>query len=369
LVTGKANETTSSLVFPIGLLFLFTVADHDDTPERRAVAYLVREVPRWSPENRCFSCHNNGDAARALYRAAGLSYPVPREALADTAHWLARPGRWDQVGKGREVDHALARLQFAVALAEATAADPGKDRQALTQAADLLARGQAEDGSWRVETGGQAGSPVTWGTCLATALARRTLRTADPRRHRAAVAAAGRWLARVPVRSVLDAAATLIGLEGDQGPAALAQQGRCLALIRKGQSRDGGWGPYGSSPPEPFDTAVVLLALKKYPDAADRRAMLRRGRAFLTAAQNRDGSWTETTRPPGAESYAQRLSTTGWATLALLETRSERKASGGCQSPADSPRSGTYGVTRGFTPPARPPEAGCALGRFTINCP
>jgi hypothetical protein len=32
-------------------------------PERRAVAFLTREVPRWSVENRCFSCHNNGDAS------------------------------------------------------------------------------------------------------------------------------------------------------------------------------------------------------------------------------------------------------------------------------------------------------------------
>ena len=34
--------------------------------------------------------------------------------------------------------------------------------------------------------------------------------------------------------------------------------------------------------------------------------------------QEADGSWPETTRPPGADSYAQRISTTGWALLALL---------------------------------------------------
>ena len=51
------------------------------------------------------------------------------------------------------------------------------------------------------------------------------------------------------------------------------------------------------------------------PGAAE---MIRRGRGFLIQEQNPDGSWPETTRPPGAESYAQRISTTGWATLALL---------------------------------------------------
>jgi hypothetical protein len=48
--------------------------------------------------------------------------------------------------------------------------------------------------------------------------------------------------------------------------------------------------------------------------------MITRGRAFLLAEQQDDGSWVETTRPPGNVSYAQRISTTGWATLALLAT-------------------------------------------------
>jgi hypothetical protein len=68
---------------------------------------------------------------------------------------------------------------------------------------------------------------------------------------------------------------------------------------------------------------VVLLALaRQAPESApvEIGAMIRRGRAFLTAGQRPDGSWPETTRPPGGDSYAQRLSTTGWATLALLAT-------------------------------------------------
>ena len=53
--------------------------------------------------------------------------------------------------------------------------------------------------------------------------------------------------------------------------------------------------------------------------------MLPVGRAYLLATQQEDGSWTETTRPAGATSYAQRISTTGWATLALLATRKPQK--------------------------------------------
>ena len=96
-----------------------------------------------------------------------------------------------------------------------------------------------------------------------------------------------------------------------------------MALLRRGQSTDGGWGPFVTAPPEPFDTALVLLALEGVTDAPQAGAMRRRGRAFLIATQRPDGSWPETTRPPGGESYAQRISTTAWATSALLAVRDD----------------------------------------------
>ena len=48
--------------------------------------------------------------------------------------------------------------------------------------------------------------------------------------------------------------------------------------------------------------------------------MIARGRKFLICEQLDDGSWTETTRPAGNVSYAERISTTGWCTMALLST-------------------------------------------------
>jgi hypothetical protein len=100
-----------------------------------------------------------------------------------------------------------------------------------------------------------------------------------------------------------------------------ATREKCLKLLGAAQTRDGGWGPYADAPPEPFDTAVALLALAQWKEQAGVKEMIRRGRGFLTAQQQADGSWPATTRPPGGDSYAQQLSTTGWATLALLETR------------------------------------------------
>lgn len=292
------------------------------TPEGRALAYLAREVPRWSPAHRCYSCHNNGDAARALARAVQLSYPLPPRTFDDTARWLARPEGWDHNGgEGEASDRGLARIQFAAALVDAVDAGLVKEPRALERAAALVAEGQQIDGRWKPDGPETLGSPATYGTALATAQARRVLVRVNDPRHRDPIARADRWLRKIEVRSVLDAAAVLIALEESDDADARKQRQRCLELIRQGQARDGGWGPYLKAPPEPFDTALVLLALAMQRDDADLRERVRRGRAFLVALQRADGSWEETTRPAGATSYAQRVSTSGWATLALLATR------------------------------------------------
>jgi hypothetical protein len=298
-------------------------ADRAATPEGRAVAYLAREVPRWSAENKCYSCHNNGDAARALYAASRLGYLVSREALDDTSRWLARPERWDHNGGDTpNKDRGLARIQFAAALAAALDAGLVKERPALAKAAELVAEHQRKDGSWQIAGADNLGAPATYGTALATSQARRILLKADPERYREAINRGGEWLETAKVKTVLDAAAVLLGLDGSGEPAA-AQRRHCLELIRKGQGEDGGWGPYVTSPSEVFDTAVVVLALSRVPDEVGVKDILKRGRGYLVAAQLPEGNWPETTRPSGAESYAERLSTAGWATLALLATRPE----------------------------------------------
>jgi len=94
-----------------------------------------------------------------------------------------------------------------------------------------------------------------------------------------------------------------------------------LDFLRRAQTSDGGWGPYADSPPEAFDTALALLALAEFRAESGGSEMIRRGREFLVATQLSDGNWPATTRPSGGQSYAQQMSTTGWATLALLATR------------------------------------------------
>ncbi|MEE8142163.1 MAG: hypothetical protein V3T77_03615, partial [Planctomycetota bacterium] len=100
--------------------------------ESRAISYLAAEVPAWSKDNHCFSCHNNGDGARALYTAQQLSYPVPVEALTDTTEWLVQPLEWDNNrGNPGFSDKRLARIQFAASLVEAFEAGLIEKREIL----------------------------------------------------------------------------------------------------------------------------------------------------------------------------------------------------------------------------------------------
>lgn len=290
----------------------------------KAIAFLQREVPQWKPANKCFSCHNNGDAAQALM----LTTLQDKESLAPTLSFLAAPGRWETEGnQGDFKDTKLATLQFASALLTATQAKLLDDRQAMRQAAEAVAKLQNADGGWTVDSPGTLGSPVTYGPFLATVTARRVLGETDPERFAQQLKQADRWLLAQQPETVFDAAATLLGLDQMQPQPADAQrfeqlQAHCVKILREGELKPGGgWGPYLISQPEAFDTAVVLLALDtvqgEVPDAA---AMIARGRKFLAADQYEDGSWEETTRPAGAESYAQRMSTTSWAVKALLQT-------------------------------------------------
>jgi hypothetical protein len=297
--------------------------------EARAVRFLMREVPAWSKENGCFSCHNNGDAARALYAASRKGYRVPDHVLADTTEWVKRPARWDDnKGDPGFSDKRLADIQFAASLLAAFETGRVKDRLPLEQAARKLAAGQSADGSWKIDAGNTLGSPATYGDSLATYMALRTLKKTAGAETRDAVERAASWLRQASPTNVLTAATLLLAApsvydQTNQSGRRLRQlkDDQYLKLIRAAQTSDGGWGPYADSPPETFDTAVVLLALSRLRREPGVDESIRRGRDFLTAQQNSDGSWPATTRPSGGDSYAQLMSTTGWATLALLETR------------------------------------------------
>lgn len=299
-----------------------------------AVKFLSVEVPKWHGENRCFSCHNNGDAARALAQATAKGFVKDRQSLAETLAFLNKPETWDANGPdGPFKDPKLQRIQFAAAQLAAGRAGLISDGASLKVAAALVAELQEADGHWQTDAPGTVGSPVTYGPALATLLASETLAAADPARYRNAIARARTWFEQTEPKSVLGAAAILWALAGTSGDAAAARRKQCFSLLERGRSTDGGWGPFANSPPEVFDTAVVVLALAAQPAGelspgaaspitvspnAVPRDWLSGGRAYLLSAQETDGGWPATTRSPGVDSYAQRISTTGWALMALL---------------------------------------------------
>lgn len=286
--------------------------------ETLALQYLAHEVPLWSQQNHCFSCHNNGDAARALYAALRIGRAIPSKTLDNTTTWLSNPTRWDHNGggDGPASDKRLARIQFSAALRESLISQQVTEQKPLLDAALQLAADQSPDGSWPVESGGVIGSPAGYGRPLASAMAVQVLRAARDPRLAPAIERAERWFDNRPIHNTLDAASALIAL-GNRAKPPLSQ--RCLHYFQTSQAPDGGWGPFATSAPEPFDTALAIVALARLSDP-NAAPLIRQGRRFLASSQRPDGSWPETTRPPGGESYAQRLSTTGWAAWALLIT-------------------------------------------------
>lgn len=261
------------------------------SPEERAIAYLSREVPRWRGENGCFSCHNNGDGARALFTAR---VQPDNAALAETMAWLEKPEQWDSNrGDPAISDKKLARIQFGAALLASGRAAP------VCRAAAVIGKDMDPNGSWTVDSG----SPATYGTALATYFARSVLRACGTE-----TPLTDRWFAALRPRSTMEAAAAML---------ANPDRTDARAFLLQAQTSDGGWGEYPGMPAQVFDTALAVLALKRneHPEP------VRRGREWLIARQQSEGGWPETTRPPGSQSYAQHISTTAWATMALLASR------------------------------------------------
>ena len=293
----------------------------------RGVEYLKVEVPKWKSEHPCYSCHNNGDATRALLMAGAKGYDIGT-ALDDTLAFLKQPATWDQNKAPAGVDNkGLARVQFAAALAMAERQGKAASTD-LEAAAKLLIADQKADGSWQLDDSQSLGSPVNYGTILATWSARSTLIASGIQPDNFSVVQADRWVRGLTVESVLDASATILALELSSDVMAENLRRNCLGILRQGQAPTGGWGPYVTAAPQVYDTALAVLALSSLEveprlarsayRAEELKEAIANGKKFIVSQQRPDGSWPETTRPANQESYAQRISTTGWAMLALL---------------------------------------------------
>ena len=136
----------AAFVFVATVAALAQSAPDGRTAEARAVTYLAAEVPKWRREHPCYSCHNNGDAVRALLAAAGRGVGTGSamgDAIDDTLAWLATPERWDaNAGRGGSEDLPLGRIQFASTLLSMVAFARAP-QEALDRAAAMLLAHQA----------------------------------------------------------------------------------------------------------------------------------------------------------------------------------------------------------------------------------
>jgi hypothetical protein len=300
----------------LNLCLLFPLISHGGEKEsiEAAIKFLQREVPAWRKENGCFSCHNNGDGARALYLARQKGFSVDAKALEETTKWLTEPGKWhENKGDPGFTDKRLPLVQFGAALAASDARTP----EALQLASAMIAKEQDADGSWKIEGQQGTGSPAAYGNELATCMALLVIERANASSQKN-TAQARSWILKRKARNVISASSVLLALGTDKSPEAEMKKADARLFLLEAQGSSGGWGPFNQSPPEAFDTAMALLALRSAVDPLEKDAILR-GRNFLVKEQEADGGWPATTRPTGGASYAQRISTTAWVLMALLE--------------------------------------------------
>jgi len=284
----------------------------------KGVAFLRGEVAKWQ---------HHGDGTRALLEAGARGYDVG-DSLAETLNFLKQPASWDG-SKAAEAlgDKRLAHIQFAAALAVAERHGKAASTD-LEAAAKLLVAGQAANGSWEIDQSPSLGSPATYGAILATWLARTSLIASGVQPDNFTIVQADRWLRGLTVENVFDASSLLLALDLTGDVMADGLRRSALSIVRTGQAANGGWGPDAAAPPQVFDTAVAVLALsalnvepriaRSTYRAEELLEAIAKGKAFLESQQQPDGSWPETARTAGKSSYAERISTTGWALLALL---------------------------------------------------
>jgi len=288
----------------------------------KGVAFLQAEAPRWRKDNQ-----HHGDAIRAMLEASSRGYDIG-DTLAETLNFLKKPAAWDQYKAPPGLDdRRLTHVQFAAALAVAERLGKAASTD-LAEAAKLLVADQAADGSWSPEQTPGLGAPATYGPVLATWLARTSLIGSGMQPDNFTIVQADRWLRGLTVENVFDASSLLLALDLTGDVMADGLRRTALSIVRTGQAANGGWGPEADAPPQVFDTALAVLALSALnvePRIArstyrpeELAEAIAKGKAFIESQQRPDGSWPETTRSAGQDSYPQRISTTGWALLALL---------------------------------------------------
>ncbi|MFO0846644.1 MAG: prenyltransferase/squalene oxidase repeat-containing protein [Gemmataceae bacterium] len=305
--------------------------DPVDSAVRRALRRLEQGASSYVTHRQCFSCHHQSLTIAALSAAKRRGFAVGQRLLDEQTSFtldtfrpnLARVRKGENVGgRNTTVAYALFTLQAAGHPADETTG-------ALI---DFLLARQEKDGSWPAVT---QRNPSEGSRFTNAALALDALRRYGPgdgtkdARITVAVQRGVDWLMRSQPLDNEDRAFRLRALSVVSASRGLIEEARHDLVGR--QLPDGSWRQTASRDGDAYATATVLVALR-HAGSAPEEVPYRKGIAYLLRTQRPDGAWIVTTRSkpiqrwfdngdPGGKSQFISFLATGWATLALLESR------------------------------------------------
>jgi N-acyl-D-amino-acid deacylase len=302
-----------------------------------AIARGMRRVElgaaNYPKHRQCFSCHHQALPIFALSAARSRSVAADVKVLAEQVSFTVKaltPNRARFV-KGQGIGGGNDTAAYALAALDAA----GHPADELTDAMVLyLLSRQREDGSW-ITSGNRPpseGSPFT-----AAALAARALKRygshlpseADKAKTLRAIERARVWMLDRRPRTTEDKVFRLFGLLDAGADRKDVEDGRDRLLQE--QNPDGSWSQAAGMEGDAYATGSALVALRRAGVEPTGR-VYRKGVQFLLRSQQEDGSWFVRTRSvpiqvffdngdPGGKSQFISFAATGWAVLALLETR------------------------------------------------
>lgn len=309
----------------------------DITPElistavTKSLQLLQQAGPQFiSGGDGCVSCHHQSLPAMAvsLAQRRGDSVDEKAASIQRDAVISQLNEMKDRLLQGIGPSDVLDPAVFLTALAdERQPANPATDAAVF-----YLMNQQQPDGRWRNV---QPRPPLQQSDIVNTAFGIRSLAAyglpgraveTTERIHRAR-----QWLQANPAQHPTDEALRLLGLDwsgaDDQVLAVVARR------LLTWQQDDGGWSQLPTLPSDAYSTGIVLASLRRTGRITATSAPIQNGVRFLLQTQHDDGSWFVQTRSfpvqpyfesgfPHGESQFISITATAWATMALIESRS-----------------------------------------------
>ncbi len=313
----------------------------DEIPMERVKGAVEKGLRRleagaanYTTNRQCFSCHHQTSAILPFVSAQKRGFMVAPEKLRQQVEFTLdtfRP-KLEQVAKGQGVGGSNTTAAYALFTLEAVDHPPDKVTSALVKF--LLIR-QRADGEWPAVTKRppSEGSPFT-----NAALALRVLKTYGPEgkddeakdllsRRDKALARGREWLLTNKPTDTEDKVFHLRALVSADVKPARIKAARDQLLGE--QKDDGSWAQLADKPGDAYATGHVLMALRAAGLEVTHLAY-QKGAKYLLQTQRADGAWIVETRSrpvqtffdngdPGGKSQFISFTSTGWATLALLE--------------------------------------------------